>query len=116
MSADLLRNSLEKEFTWHGVTLAQVMRAAHAGDPSLDAWIDELSSSTDDITAAVGLDRDLARQAIGNTNYAAQVDNDWQRAAELGVTAVPTALYDKQALVGFQSYVNYRKLITMAEE
>ena len=55
MSADLLRNSLEKEFTWHGVTLAQVMRAAHAADPSLDAWIDELSSNTDDITAAVGL-------------------------------------------------------------
>lgn len=55
MSADLLRNSLEKEFTWHGVTLAQVMRAAHADDASLDAWIDELTSNTDDITAAVGL-------------------------------------------------------------
>ncbi len=55
MSADLLRNSLEKEFTWHGVTLAQVMRAAHADDPSLDAWIGELTSNTDDITAAVGL-------------------------------------------------------------
>lgn len=55
MSADLLRNSLEKEFTWHGVTLAQVMRAAHGNDPSLDAWIDELTSNTDDITAAVGL-------------------------------------------------------------
>jgi len=55
VSADLLRNSLEKEFTWHGVTLAQVMRAAHAGDPSLDAWIGELTSNTDDITAAIGL-------------------------------------------------------------
>lgn len=55
MSADLLRNSLEKEFTWHGVTLAQVMRAAHADDPSLDAWIAELTSNTDDITAAVGV-------------------------------------------------------------
>lgn len=55
MEADLLRNRLEKELTWHGITLAQVMRAAHAGDGSVDAWIAELSANTDDMTAAVGV-------------------------------------------------------------
>lgn len=55
MPADLLRNRLEKELTWHGITLTQVMRAAHAGDSSIDAWIAELSANTDDITAAVGV-------------------------------------------------------------
>lgn len=55
MNADRLRNQIEKEFTWHGVTLTQVMRRAHAGDPMVQAWIEELTGSTDDITAAVGL-------------------------------------------------------------
>ena len=34
MPADLLRSRLEKELTWHGITLVQVMRAAHDGDAS----------------------------------------------------------------------------------
>jgi hypothetical protein len=55
MPADLLRNRLEKELTWHGITLTQVMRAAHAGDSSVDAWIAELTANTDDMTAAVGV-------------------------------------------------------------
>ena len=55
MTADRLRNQLEKEFTWHGITLTQVMRRAHAGDPSVQAWIEELTGSTDDITGALGL-------------------------------------------------------------
>lgn len=55
MSADRLRNQLEKEFTWHGITLTQVMRRAHAGDSSVQAWIEELTGSTDDITAVLGL-------------------------------------------------------------
>jgi hypothetical protein len=55
MPADLLRSRLEKEFTWHGITLAQVMRAAHDGDGSLDAWVSELASNTDDLTAAIGV-------------------------------------------------------------
>lgn len=55
MGADRLRNQIEKEFTWHGVTLTQVMRRAHAGDATVQAWIEELTGSTDDITAAIGL-------------------------------------------------------------
>ncbi|MFN8021980.1 MAG: hypothetical protein U0Q03_10675 [Acidimicrobiales bacterium] len=55
MPADLLRSRLEKELTWHGITLVQVMRAAHEGDGSLDAWVSELTTNTDDLTAAIGV-------------------------------------------------------------
>ncbi len=63
------------------------------------------------IVDEVGLDAELARQVIANRSYSASVDADWQRAAELGVTAVPTSIYRDQALVGFQPYANYRRLI-----
>lgn len=55
MRADMLRSQLERELTWHGITLTQVMRHAHAGDPAVQAWIEELTDNTDDLTAAVGL-------------------------------------------------------------
>lgn len=55
LPADVLRNRLEKEFTWHGVTLTETMRAAHEGGPAVDAWVAALTENTDDITGAVGV-------------------------------------------------------------
>jgi predicted DsbA family dithiol-disulfide isomerase len=66
------------------------------------------------IADGVGLDADLARQVIDRQSHAAAVDADWQRAAKLGVTAVPTCIYNNQPLVGFQAYANYRKLLSAA--
>ena len=63
------------------------------------------------IARAVGLDSDKALQAIDKTSYATQVDSDWRRAKELGVNSVPTSIYNNQALVGFQSYENYRRMV-----
>jgi predicted DsbA family dithiol-disulfide isomerase len=63
------------------------------------------------ITESVGLDADKALKVIDKRSYAAHVDDDWQRASELGVTAVPTSIYRQQALVGFQAYASYRQLI-----
>lgn len=68
---------------------------------------DELAN----ITKEVGLDSDVALQVIDEQSYAAAVDADWQRAKELGVTAVPTGIFQQRALVGFQPYVHYRRLI-----
>lgn len=65
------------------------------------------------IAGGVGLDAEQALQVITSQRYAAAVDADWQRAAELGVTAVPTGIYQQRALVGFQPYAHYRRLITM---
>jgi predicted DsbA family dithiol-disulfide isomerase len=57
----------------------------------------------------------MALQAVGHPDYTAAVDEDWQRAAALGVTAVPTGIYQQRTLVGFQPYANYRCLISGAE-
>ena len=64
------------------------------------------------IADKVGLDTAKARQVVKTQSYAAAVEADWQRAAELRVTAVPTCIYNNQALVGFQPYAHYRRLIT----
>ncbi|MBE0575246.1 MAG: DsbA family protein [Desulfuromonadales bacterium] len=64
------------------------------------------------IAANVGLDAAKARQVVATQSYAAAVEADWQRAAELGITAVPTSIYNNQALVGFHPYAHYRRLIT----
>ncbi len=64
------------------------------------------------IADSVGLDADAALAAIDKQSYAAHVDSDWQRASELGVTSIPTGVYNNLALVGFQDYENYRRLIT----
>jgi len=78
-------------------------------------FVDGLNIATPDILAeiagSVGLDPDKALKVIDKHSYAAHVDDDWQRAREFGVTAVPTSIYQKQALVGFQAYASYRQLI-----
>jgi predicted DsbA family dithiol-disulfide isomerase len=63
------------------------------------------------IAAAVGLDPVAARQVIESGRYAAAVESDWKMASELGVTAVPTSLYQGRSLVGFQEYEAFRRLI-----
>ncbi len=63
------------------------------------------------IAESCDLNPDVALQAIDKHSYAAHVDSDWQRASQLGVTAVPTSIYKQKPLVGFQSYENYRRLL-----
>jgi predicted DsbA family dithiol-disulfide isomerase len=67
------------------------------------------------IAAALGLDAEMALQVIDKRSHAAAVDADWQRAAELGITAVPTSIFQERALVGFQPYAYYRRLISSAD-
>ena len=68
-----------------------------------------------EIAESVGLDADAALVAIDKQSYAAHVDSDWQRASKLGVTSIPTGIYQQRALVGFQAYENYRRLIVSAD-
>jgi predicted DsbA family dithiol-disulfide isomerase len=67
------------------------------------------------IATGLGLDSEMARQVIDTRSHAAAVDADWQRAAELGITAVPTSIFQERALVGFQPYAYYRRLISTAD-
>ena len=67
------------------------------------------------IARSVDLDADEALTIIAKQSYAKEVDKDWRRAAELGITSIPTGIYREHALVGFQDYGNYRRLITSAD-
>jgi predicted DsbA family dithiol-disulfide isomerase len=65
-----------------------------------------------EIVESVGLDPDTALQIIDKRSYAAHVDSDWELAKSIGVTAIPTSIYQQQMLVGFQSYEMYKRLLT----
>ena len=63
------------------------------------------------IVAALGLSVEEAQKVLDDQTFASAVDADWQRSRDLGVSSVPTHLYKKRALVGFQEYAAFRRLI-----
>jgi predicted DsbA family dithiol-disulfide isomerase len=63
------------------------------------------------IAEGVGLPGDEARAVLTAGSFAAAVDADWQRAGELGITAVPTHLCAGKRLEGFSSYDDFVRLI-----
>jgi predicted DsbA family dithiol-disulfide isomerase len=63
------------------------------------------------IAGSVGLAEDEAREVLSERSFAAAVDDDWQRAGELRITAVPTHLCDGRRLAGFSSYDDFVRLI-----
>ena len=71
------------------------------------ARVDELVR----IAEAVGLAGDGAREVLTAGSFAAAVDADWQRARELGITAVPSHLCAGKRLVGFAPYDDFVHLI-----
>lgn len=56
------------------------------------------------IAADVGLDPDTAREVLEKRTFKAAVDEDWQRAHQLGITGVPTFYKDDLVVVGCQPY------------
>lgn len=71
------------------------------------ARVDELLR----IAEGVGLGKDEAREVLATGSCVALVDADWQRARELGVTAVPTHLCAGKRLTGFASYDDFVRLV-----
>ena len=63
------------------------------------------------IAEAVGLPGDGAREVVTAGSFAAAVDADWQRARELGITAVPSHICAGNRLVGFAPYEDFVRLI-----
>jgi predicted DsbA family dithiol-disulfide isomerase len=66
------------------------------------------------IAESVGLDPDVALLTLDKGLYTAHVNDDWKRAKEFGVSSIPTIVYQQHALVGFQPYAHYRRLIDSA--
>ena len=66
------------------------------------------------IAGRVGLPKDEAEEALISRSFKDAVDTDWKRCAELGVTAVPTFLIGRYALVGAHPYEELEKLVQKA--
>ena len=56
------------------------------------------------IAESVGLSGKVARSVLEERMYRSSVDADWIRSRELGVTAVPTFVMNRQSIVGAQPY------------
>lgn len=64
------------------------------------------------IVAEFGLSVTEAQQVLNEQTFASAVDADWQRSRSHGVCSVPTHHYESRALVGFQDYDAFRRLIS----
>jgi predicted DsbA family dithiol-disulfide isomerase len=71
------------------------------------ADIDELVK----IAESAGLDAAIARDVVENRNFKDQVDADWQRSREIGVTGVPTFYANDLIVVGCQPYETLEKFV-----
>ena len=56
------------------------------------------------IAASLGLPEEEARAVLTSRTFRKEVDSDWLRAHEMGITAVPTLVINRQAVVGAQPY------------
>lgn len=69
--------------------------------------VDELLS----LVRSVGLPEEGARQVLEQRSYREAVDADWSRCYDLGVTAVPTFVIDRELAVGLQPYEVLEQLL-----
>jgi predicted DsbA family dithiol-disulfide isomerase len=63
------------------------------------------------IAQSVDLDPQEARTVIEQGQYKDAVDRDWQRSRNMGITAVPTFVMNRQRLVGAQTYQDLTRFI-----
>lgn len=57
-----------------------------------------------DIATRAGLDAVQARDVLTQRRFSTEVDDDWRRAAELGITGVPSFVSSGLCVVGCQPY------------
>jgi len=63
------------------------------------------------IASAVGLDAAQTRKVLENREFKEDVDQDWQRSREIGVTGVPTFYCSDLSVVGCQPYETLEKFV-----
>jgi predicted DsbA family dithiol-disulfide isomerase len=64
----------------------------------------------------LGLEPDEAERVLAEGEYASEVDEDWDYARKLGVTAVPTFRAAGRTVIGAQPYEVLERLVTVARE
>lgn len=67
-----------------------------------------------DIAAKAGLPVDEAEEALRSRSFKEAVDEDWRKCGRLNVTAVPTFVVNRRALVGAYAYEDLEKLVLKA--
>jgi predicted DsbA family dithiol-disulfide isomerase len=65
----------------------------------------------EEIAESVGLPPDEVWDVLTVELFAAAVDEDWLRARQMGVTAVPFYLYGDETLVGYRPYEDLLRLV-----
>ena len=83
-----------------GEKIHDVLFAAYFVDGTNLALVDRLV----ELGGSLGLSEERAREVLESRSYEGKVDLDWARAAELGVTAVPTFVMNGRGVVGGQPY------------
>jgi len=68
-----------------------------------------------EIVNKVGLNGRAVVETLQESTYKQQVDQDWQRCYELGITAVPTFGCDGNFLVGAHPYEAIKALVTSGD-
>jgi predicted DsbA family dithiol-disulfide isomerase len=68
------------------------------------------------VAESVGLPGDKAREVITQRTHQSAVDADWRKAAEYGVTGVPTFVAGKHGVVGAQPYEVLERLVVEAKK
>ena len=59
-----------------------------------------------DVVSKSGLNPEEARKVIKNRLFMKNIDEDWNKSRNYGVTGVPTYVYQKQSMVGAQPHEN----------
>ncbi len=67
-----------------------------------------------ELVGAAGLDAGEAKTALDERRFEQQVDADWARSAELGITGVPTFVAGPRGVVGAQPYEALEQLVVAA--
>lgn len=66
------------------------------------------------IAASVGLSANEARAVLTERRFKAEIDTDWQRSRDYGITGVPTFVAGGRGVVGAQPYATLERLLHMA--
>ncbi len=90
-----------------GETIHDALYAAYFVDNINIGDLDKLV----DIAAKIGLDAPEARRILEERIFEEQVDGDWQRSREIGVTGVPTFYCNDLVVVGCQPYETLEKFV-----
>ena len=90
-----------------GDAFHDVMFRAYFVDGKNIAEIDTLV----DLAVGVGLHEGETRDVLTGRLFKEQVDADWQRSRDYGITGVPTFVSSGQGLVGAQPYESLEKFV-----